>query len=155
VEQTQERLVINCDETPLIPYAGWKILPESEQLPNRVRGLLELDVTKLTLHLVDGQGGEGRIRGDLLREALRGLGKGKVLPANVLDALLEGGQHHIQEEWGGKDIFFWGTIYGDTGSKYVRCLQWNGDRWGDSYRWLGFDFREYSPALVLTDGAQS
>jgi len=142
---TKNRDFINCDEISFIPD-GWSVLPESEQLSNRVRGLYKLDITKVKLHLYEEQK-EGRIKGSELRKKLK---EELVLPVNVLDFLLKKeNQHLIPEEWKGKYVFFWGTIYRDSdGDLYVRYLYWHGDGWSWSCNWLGSDWVGRSPSAV-------
>jgi hypothetical protein len=72
-----------------------------------------------------------------------------VLNANVLDYLLAHTEL-IPEEWKGKYVFFWGTIYLYSGGRlYVRCLYWRGDRWNWDCFWLGDVFRDYNPAALF------
>ena len=69
-----------------------------------------------------------------------------VLNANVLDYLLAHPEL-IPEEWKGKLIFFWGTIYRDSdGRLYVRYLRWGGSRWNSGYGWLDNGFYSGNPA---------
>jgi len=126
--------LVNCNETPFIPD-GWSILPEEEQLPNRIRGLYKLDITKVKLHLVKEQT-RGSVGGNELRKKLKGE---PVLPANILDFLLKKeNQHLIPQEWKGKAIFFWGTIYRHfEGHPLVRCLCSSGGEWDWRDAWAG------------------
>ncbi len=72
----------------------------------------------------------------------------KVLNANVLEYLLKN-PRAIPEEWKGKYVFFWGTIYRRSdGRLYVRCLVWDGSQWYWSYYWLDIDFNGLNPAAV-------
>ena len=85
-----------------------------------------VDVRKITLHFDPGQMDGESIKGTELRKLLEGQ---PVLNACVLDHLLDHPEQ-IPEDWKGKDIFFWGTIYRDSdGRQYVRCLCWSGDAW--------------------------
>jgi hypothetical protein len=57
--------------------------------------------------------------------------------------------HLIPEEWKGKYVFFWGTIYRGSGDNlYVRCLCWGGGRWDWGYDWLGGGWDDGNPAAV-------
>ncbi|MFZ4632504.1 MAG: hypothetical protein ACOYL8_04905 [Patescibacteria group bacterium] len=64
-----------------------------------------------------------------------------VLPASVLDYLLDH-QEIIPEEWKERDIYFWGTIFVDRdGYFYVRCLTYfkmfrEPLGWGSAETWL-------------------
>lgn len=138
--------IIDCDAIPSIPD-GWSILPDDEQLPNRVRGafIWNKESQKDALHLDKGQKNGKWIEGNKLRKALA---KQSVLNANVLDYLLAN-PHLIPEEWKGKAIFFWGTIYrGRDGRLCVRCLVWGGDGWGWGAHWLDGGWGDGAPAAV-------
>ncbi|MDO8633009.1 MAG: hypothetical protein Q7K38_00455, partial [Candidatus Wildermuthbacteria bacterium] len=71
-----------------------------------------------------------------------------VMNANVLDYLLKN-PHLIPDEWKGKYLFFWGTVYrGSVGCLYVRYLCWRGVRWGWDCRWLGSGWDGRYPAAL-------
>lgn len=132
--------LIDCDTQVFVPD-GWGVLPDSEQLPNRVRGLVKFDPTKIELYLVDDQKSGGLIGGHEIR---KGLETKSVYTAHILDYLLEPrNQHRIPEEWKAKLAFFWGTIYRIDGHLYVRSLYWGGSRWYCGRYWLGnsWDYR--------------
>jgi hypothetical protein len=82
-------------------------------------------------------------------ELRKGLESLPVMNANLLEFCLA---HTwlIPEDWKGKAVFFWGTVYRDgSGSLYVRYLYWSGERWyWDSY-WLGNAWGDDSPAALL------
>ena len=134
------KYMVDLDSVPYVPD-GWSV--EEHQKG----GVIEWDVAKVMLHLDEGQKDGKVIEGHKLRKKLA-----KLSPynANMLDFLLkEENQHLIPEEWKGKVVFFWGTIYRHSdGSLYVRYLYWNGDRWDWSYSWLGNDWDSDYPALV-------
>lgn len=137
--------LINCDAGPFIPN-GWSVLPDNEQLRNRVRGSLKWDLAKTKLHLDKGQEGSKVLVGYALCEALKAE---RVLPANALDYFLAHPEL-IPEEWKDKAVFFWGTIYRDSdGDLYVRYLCWDGEQWDWGYDWLDGGWRDRGPALVL------
>ena len=138
--------IIDCD-TPVFIPDGWEVLPEAEQLPNRVKGKFAWNPKEVTLHLANGQKNGKWIEGNKLRKELV---KQPVYTAHLLDYLLvTENQHLIPEEWKGKWIFFWGTIYRDRdGNLCVRCLSWRGDRWSWGYRWLDNDWDGGYPAAV-------
>lgn len=92
----------------------------------------------------DQEAGRG-IRGDKLREHLKSQ---PVFNANLLDYLLKN-PTLIPEDWKGKLLFFWGTIYRcPDGNLCVRYLCWDGRRWGWDYHWLDNDWRSHCPAAV-------
>ena len=41
------------------------------------------------------------------------------------------------------------AIRNSDGNLYVRCLNWNGDRWNWNYNWLDNDFNVDNPAALL------
>ena len=72
------------------------------------------------------------------------------LNANVLDYLLAHPEL-IPEEWKGKAVFFWGTIYRRSdGGLYVRCLYWGGSKWRWHGRWLDNGFNSGNPAALAS-----
>ena len=130
--------VIDCDAAPYVPER-WQV-EEHHGL-----GILEWDPTKLSLYLSKRQMGGKWILGHDLRKEIKAK---PVLNANVLDWLLAH-PDHIPEEWKGKLVFFWGTIYRDSGGFLcVRCLDWYGFRWDWHYRRLDVDWRDRSPAVL-------
>ena len=134
---------INCDADPFLPDS-WSV-HEENQLPRRIRGTLEWNPAKVALWLSDEQS-RGAVIGEELKKELASQA---VLPANVLDYLLAN-PHLIPEEWKGKYVFFWGTVYRNRfGDLFVRCLFWVGDRWVWRCGRLGSLWRGYDPALVL------
>lgn len=130
---------IDCNADPKIPYDGWKV----EE--HRRTGDFVWDPSKVTLYLSESQKNGKVIEGNKLRKELKDK---PVLNANVLDYLLAHPEL-IPEEWKGKYIFFWGTIYrGSDGHLGVRCLRWGGARWDWGDDWLGDGWRGGRPALV-------
>ena len=135
--------VIDCDCQPFVPE-NWEVC-EDDQLASRVTGQLEWDAANIGLFLSDTQK-SGRHEGNELRKELESQ---PALPANLLDYLLEH-PHLIPEEWKGKYVFFWGTIYRySDGDLFVRCLGWRGGRWCWDFGWLGSGWRGSNPAAVL------
>ena len=135
--------LIDFDVKPSIPN-GWTILPAEDQIPSRARGKVKFDPTKVKLHL-DRNQETGAIEGNNLRKKLE---NAPVYGAQLLDFYLAN-PHLIPEEWKGKYVFFWGTIYRDSdGSLYVRCLCWNGVRWHWDCDWLDSDFDDDDPAAL-------
>ncbi|MCC6934802.1 MAG: hypothetical protein IT406_03905 [Candidatus Yanofskybacteria bacterium] len=133
---------IDCDVNPFVPD-GWSYR-EEDQLPGRIRGTWTWDPS-VKLYLSKKQGGDKYIVGNDLRKELK---PQSVLPANVLDYLLAHPEL-IPEDWNGKAIFFWGTIYRNSrGNLYVRCLYWDGGGWDWDYGWLDYGFSGSNPAVV-------
>ena len=132
--------VIDCNARPFVPE-GWKVVEHIKG------GKWEWNPGKILLYLSDGQKGGRCIEGNKLRKELKGK---SVLNANVLDWLLAHPEF-IPEEWKGKYIFFWGTIYRDAGGNLVvRGLYWRGRRWYCYCRWLGSDWHAGHPAALST-----
>ncbi len=104
--------LIDMDAGPYVPD-GWKV--ES----HKKGGQLEWDSRKVQLYLSKEQQGEKYIEGNKLRKELE---TQPVYNANMLDYLLAH-TDLIPEEWKGKYIFFWGTIFrGAGGDLCVRDL---------------------------------
>lgn len=133
-----EKHIIDCDADPFLP-AGWSVEQHVKT------GQMEWDPAKVALFLAEEQK-IGSIKGDKLRELLAGK---PVMNANVLDDLLAN-PHLIPEEWKSNLVFFWSTIYRNSGVFLcVRCLGWYGGRWYWSCRWLGHRWFGLGPAAVL------
>jgi len=134
--------LINCSVTPFIP-PGWSI---EEHQPN---GLWKWDPAKISLYLSKKQR-KGNISGHDLRKELQGK---PVMNANVLDYLLAHPEL-IPESWKGQMVFFWGTIYRDSGGNLcVRYLGWHGSGWYWYYYWLADNFASSAPAAASELGA--
>jgi len=130
--------IINLDADPFIP-PGWTVVEHKKG------GLWKWN-SRITLHLSRKQK-KGLITGHDLRKELADL---PVLNANVLDYLWEHPEL-IPENWKGKAVFFWGTIYRDSdGYLFVRYLYWNGSRWRRYYSWLDGGFSAFSPAALAS-----
>lgn len=136
--------VIDMDTAPYIPN-GLRFDPE-DQLQNQVHGQVEWNLKKFQLYLSEHQTtGKKWIGGKDLQKELE---SHLVYNANALDYLLVHPEL-IPEEWKGKCVFFWGTIYRDSdGPLCVRCLCWHGESWDWGCDWLDYDFFSYSPAAV-------
>ncbi|MEK7173028.1 MAG: hypothetical protein AAB740_03555 [Patescibacteria group bacterium] len=130
---------IDCDADPFVPE-DWKVEEHKKG------GRLLWDLAKVELFLSENQKDGNIIVGNKLRKELADK---PVLNANVLDWLLAHPQL-IPEEWKGKYIFFWGTIYRDSsGDLGVRCLYFYDGEWRWSVRWLGHDWHDLNPAALL------
>ncbi len=124
------RHIIDCDAQPFVPN-GWAVAENPDGTLCHIKGgQFEWNPNSIGLHLSDKQR-SGVIEGNKLRKEL--VGKA-VLNANVLDYLLAHPQL-IPDEWKGKAIFFWGTIYRDShGNLCVRYPNW----YGKSRHWLNY-----------------
>ena len=132
--------VIDCDADPFVPD-DWSV----EE--HRKGGAFKWDTEaqRDALYLSKQQQGGQYIEGNKLRKELA---KKPVLNANVLDYLLAN-PHLIPEEWKGKAVFFWGTIYRHRGGNlFVRYLVWYCGRWIWDFRWLASVWNVNYPAAV-------
>jgi len=133
---------IDCDAQPFVPD-GWSV--EEHQKGGAFKW--DRNAQKDALYLSKGQAGSKYIEGNKLRKELSDKST-PVLNANALDYLIAN-PHLIPEEWKGKYVFFWGTVYRSRGgSLFVRCLYWGGGRWDWCYDWLDYGFDGYDPAAV-------
>lgn len=127
--------MITTLKKPFIPD-GWTIEEDN--------GQTSFDPSDFALHLEPEQE-NSYLEGTVLRERLKGK---NTMSAAVLDYLLEH-PDLIPEEWKGKWVLFWGTVYRDSfGDPCVRCLYWRGGRWGWGSSWVGGDWNGNGPALV-------
>jgi len=134
--------VIDCDTQPFVPD-DWSV--EEHQKGGAFKW--DKETQKDALYLSKGQAGSKYIEGNKLRKELSDKST-PVLNANALDYLLAN-PHLIPEEWKGKYVFFWGTVYRHRdGDLYVRFLFWHGGRWHWSHSWLGSGFSGGGPAAV-------
>lgn len=132
-----EEHVIDCDAQPFTPD-GWTV--EEHQKG----GQYQFDAANVSLWLAKAQQ-KGSIEGNKLRKEMKG---NPVLNANVLDYLLAN-PHLIPEEWKGKYVFFWGTVYRySDGRLCVRFLYWDGGWWRWGVRWLDGGWHGCSPAAL-------
>lgn len=131
--------LINCDVDPFVP-SGWKVVEHKKG------GQMKWNMVKQTdaLYLSKEQE-SGAIEGKKLRKEVESQ---PVLNANVIDYLLAN-QHLIPEEWKGKTVFFWGTIYcRSVGDLVVRFLHWRGDKWRWDCLWIDYVFDSGRPAAL-------
>lgn len=142
-EASVKSLMINCDVKPFIPdglkihehKAGFHLLWDKEKFAD-----------PKYLYLSPHQLGGSDVGKNLHKE----LAGKQVMNACVLDWLLAN-QEQMPESFKGKAIFFWGTIYSDSGGNlYVRFLYWSGDRWISRCRWLGSSWDASNPALLAS-----
>lgn len=136
--------IIDCDAKPFEPR-GLTVASESDQMQNRVRVQFVFDPARVRIHFSPNQQGGKYVKGYELRKELAGE---SVLPANVLD-FYRANPDLIPEEWKGKVVFFWGTIYrGSDGDLYVRYLCFYDGRWCSNYRRLDGDWGGSRPAAL-------
>ena len=129
---------MDLDADPFLPN-GWKVESHTKG------GKIPFNPNMVDLYLSDEQK-KGSIQGNNLRKKVEAKNP---YNANMLDFYLAHPEL-IPESWKGRTIFFWGTIYRDAaGALYVRYLYWNGGRWTWGSSWLGHDWGDGLPAMVL------
>ncbi|MFH0912430.1 MAG: hypothetical protein V1807_02095 [Patescibacteria group bacterium] len=130
--------IINCHAN-LLWRRGWTVEEHREG------DQLEWDPNKIQLYQ------SGQIYNNA-REFYKGLVGKAVLNACVLDYLLAHPEI-IPEEWKGKHIFFWGTVYKLPNCELcVRYLYWDGFHWtwdGAIFGYLWGSTRENFAALFI------
>jgi len=120
-------------------------LLDLEIVEHREMGEIEWNPNNVELHLEPEQK-EDVIKGKELHKRLQNK---PVLNATVLEYLFEN-QELIPEEWKGKYIYFWGTIYrGSSGSLCVRYLYFRGGQWDWYCGWLDRGWSGSDPAAVF------
>jgi hypothetical protein len=153
-KQVITRVMVDLGAFPKLPFDGASVLSHATggvvALERRVDGVY-LDGKKLGFYLSERQMSGKTVQGLQLRDEVTGQ---PVVTANVLDALYEYTEL-IPEEWKVDEqgriryIFFWGTIYRDSGGLLcVRCLFFGGGAWRRFYRWLDGGWGGQNPALV-------
>jgi hypothetical protein len=132
--------VIDLDADPRRPYDGWKVEEHKKG------GQFKWNASKVQLFLHSKQQGSN-IEGNKLR---KDLADNPVYNANLLDYLLDN-PYLIPQEWKGKEVCFWGTIYRlSDGNLYVRCLVWHGGHWSQGDDCLDGNFNSHCPSAVMT-----
>ena len=147
-------IAVNLGATPKPPFKGAEVeqdIGEGWSIVERRTDGLYVDGKKIVLHLSKRQRNGKRLKGYELREELTGK---LVLNANILDALLHN-RHLILEDWKKDEngntryIFFWGTIYRNSGGGlYVRYLYFSGGEWYSDYDWLDYAWHSIDPSAV-------
>jgi hypothetical protein len=129
--------VVDLDAGPSVPDGWWLV-------EHQKGGKFEWNSSNVKLHVSPSQQGNG-IEGNQLREELKGKNP---YNANLLDYLLNN-QDLIPEQWKGKSVYFWGTVYRDSDDRAcVRCLCRHHGEWRWHYGWLDSHFIGSEPAAV-------
>lgn len=137
-EVVVKKHLIDCDKDPFGP-SSWEVVE------HRKCGQFEWDPKNVKLYLSKNQQNSKVIEGNKLRKELV---DEPVLNTNVLDYLLAHPEL-IPQEWKGKYVFFWGTIYCLFGAGFgLRYLCWGGSRWDWGGRWLGYPWGDQDPAAL-------
>jgi hypothetical protein len=141
IKITQHRINLVAD--PFIP-PKWSV-GTHQKLEGKKNIYLKWDSSKVALYLDPLQESEKSFDGVALHKKLN---RKPVLNANVLDYLLAHPEL-IPENWKGKHVFFWGTIYSYYGHALVRYLYWHGSAWKWGYRMLENDYGWHRNSLAL------
>lgn len=140
---------VNLGISPKLPFDGAAVeshVGEGWAVVQKRSDGLYVDNRKVALYFSEHQQDGKTVQGHELREELSGK---PILNANILDALLEN-THLIPEDWKGKAIFFWATVYRNRGGILsVSFLLWSGGRWYSLCHWLELHWRSSSPAACL------
>ena len=134
-----KKLLIDTTKQPKIPD-GWTIESHNTSLG-------KIDPTKIELYWDDEQKNGKHIEGNKLLEKLKDK---PVLNATVFDWLLENPKY-IPEDWKGKYVYFWGTIFrGPGGCRYTLFLYFSsvGSWFWDCF-WLDDGRGVFGPSAVL------
>lgn len=131
---------IDQDADHIVPK-GWTVEEHQKQ------GQFKWDPAKVALFLSESLKSNSVIEGHELRKELKGK---RAANACLLNYLLAN-PHLIPEEWKGKYVFFWGSIYRDRDDALcVFYLEWGGAwGWGVRYRKLGCLWNYDDPAVLL------
>ncbi len=145
VEVREVEHIVDLDAKPLIPFSDWRV---EEHKPG---GKFKWNPDQVVFHLSPSQQDGKTIQGEKLLAEVATLSP---YNANLLDYLLDR-PHLIPESWKQDEkgqtrfIYFWGTIYRDSGGNlFVRCPHWHGGRWQAGYGWLGVGWDGRRPAAV-------
>lgn len=136
-----KKFFIDCDAVPHSP-TGLKVENHCHQ------GMVGYNKDEFIekLHLSEKQKRGMATKGSDLRNEFVGV---KVANANVLDWLLANPDQIPKSVKGA--IFFWGTIYSDSGGRlFVRYLVWRDDKWTSQTLWLADYLSENYPALLVS-----
>ena len=134
--------IVNFDMEPNTPR-GWLIRLE-DQITSRISGKKVFNQEEIKTYLSDEQK-RGLVSGDNL---MKDLCNKPVAGAELLDFYLAN-PHQIPEEWNGKNIFFWGTVFYNSGDLYVKYLFVDKGKWDWASFWLEKKWGGNDPALLI------
>ena len=147
-------IAVNLAATPKLPFDGARVelhIGDGWVVVEKQTDGLYVGGCKVVLYVSKRQRNNKYIGGHELREELTGK---PVLNANVFDALIKN-SHLIPEDWKKDEngniryIFFWATVYRDSGGNlYVRYLYSRGGEWRSDFHWLDIDWGGRNPAAL-------
>jgi hypothetical protein len=137
------KIIIDLDTTPFEPDGLYAV-------HHQPGGQFDFDPERIMCFL-DPQQREGSlIKGvDLLSK----LKDHNCFNANMLDWYLANTQY-IPEEFKGKMVYFWGTMYRQRDEEYVRCLLWDDNKWRSSQSSPWNSWGPNAPALILLESTK-
>src|ERR1700686_1984098 len=135
VPPTAQQGAIDCNVDPYVP-AGW-------QLDRHIKRSV-LTLRSQWLYLADGQRAGHWIDGEAL---LEDTSNRPTLNAAVLDHLLTFPEL-VPSEWGGRNVFFWGTVYRDSAHDLFGPYLHHDGGWAASYRWIGDLWTSQDPTAL-------
>ncbi len=103
----------------------------------------EWEQAKIALYFDEAQK-NGNVNGYHLRSKLQ---YKPVFNANMLDYVLAHPEL-IPDDWKGKEVCFWGTLYFFNSRYHVRYLFWYFGGWSWAFRRLSDHCSEFGPALI-------
>ena len=131
--------IVDCDALPR-PLDGWKIDE------HRQHGKKECTSRHLMLWRSSDQEDGKEVSGFILYDELTGKAAANW---NVLSHFLEH-PRLIPEDWKGRRIYFWGTVFRDTkGNHRVCCLCWDTRGWDWRSSTLDSSFGKHDVAAVF------
>jgi hypothetical protein len=134
--------IIDCDIQPVIPPS----LVDVQVCQHLPGGKFEWDPNEITLHLCEGQ--EEGIPASEVYQKLDGL---PCVNGAVMDFLLEH-QELIPEDWQGKAVFFWGTIFaGPSDCFYVGYIRRLAGTWYRESAMFHQEMTKLEPAAVFKE----
>lgn len=134
------KIIINLDAAPFEPDGLYAIR-------HQAGGQFDFDPQRVNCYLSPQQCESSLIKGVDLLTQLEGQ---NCFNTNMLDWYLNNTQH-IPEDFKGKIVFFWGTVYCQRDEEYVRCLLWDNDKWRSSQSSVWNSWGPNAPALIFSE----
>lgn len=155
IEQIADLMTDFTNQNPNALVVDYSIHPSRIDLPVEKhtdrKDKVTIDVSKIKL-VTELRSGETYVHGHENRKRLDAkVTSGEIqtlLDARVMEELLAKPEL-IPDEWKGKMVFFWGTIFWSGGGLCVACLRWDDGRWVASFYWLDTYVDSSTPAAVL------
>jgi len=135
------RFIVDCTQLVCNPYPGnWIIIPDNEQMPNRVTGRIDIRKLSLPPYVSQHQGKLHSMPGHQLQKELESL-RQHVLSAHVLDRFLSDESLIPPQfkQWcqdvEDRKISFWGTLYRCGKNLVIRNIGLNyAEEWNEEFQ---------------------